>query len=484
METFKDILVFLDAPLITLGQSSVTIWNLLVAVSVLVLLGTLTAKLNRLIIYRLMSKSDIQLGVRVAVASLVRYVVLVIALIVVLQFMGIDMTSLALLFGALGVGIGFGLQNITNNFVSGLIILLERPIKVGDRIEMGGVSGDVTNISMRATTIRTNDNISMIVPNSDFITSTVINWSHTDRNVRFNFPVAVSYKEDPERVRGLLLEVARENKGVLVTPPPDVLFKEYADSAIVLNLRVWTRDYIDRPGVLKSQLYYAIFRKFREQGVEIPYPQRDVHIKDLPGGISLTAAVAEAMSEGADVINISASHPGTSTAEEAMIALAIQRGVVVVASGGNCGNWYNYLPSIAETADECPSHNALLYPAAYPGVIAVTGVDRAGKDRLRACAERRPSMASAVGLRLSTLRPASRTTIPSLICSMAACAGQRNDPGTDRESRPVPVMEAVGGDQGQPQERRDGQQDQGAAGQPAAGVGIFQDEAGDGRDRG
>lgn len=291
METFTDILAFLDVPLITLGQSSVTIWNLIVAVSVLVLLGILTAKLNRLIIYRVMSKSDIQLGVRVAVASLVRYVVLAISLIVVLQFMGIDMTSLALLFGALGVGIGFGLQNITNNFVSGLIILLERPIKVGDRIEMEGVSGDVTNISMRATTIRTNDNISMIVPNSDFITSTVINWSHTDRNVRFNFPVSVSYKEDPERVRGLLLEVARENKGVLVSPPPDVLFKEYADSAIVLNLRVWTRDYIDRPGVLKSQLYYAIFRKFREQGVEIPYPQRDVHIRDLPAG-TLTGAPA------------------------------------------------------------------------------------------------------------------------------------------------------------------------------------------------
>lgn len=284
METFKDILAFLDAPLITLGQSTVTIWNLLVAFSALILLGYLTSKLNRLIIYRLMSKSDIQLGVRVAVASLVRYVVLGIAFIVVLQFMGIDMTSLALLFGALGVGIGFGLQNITNNFVSGLIILLERPIKVGDRIEMRGVSGDVINISMRATTIRTNDNINMIVPNSDFITSTVINWSLTDRNVRFNFPVSVSYKEDPERVRGILLEVARENEGVLAFPPPDVLFNEYGDNAIVLNLRVWTRDYTDRPGVLKSQLYYAIFRKFREHGIEIPYPQRDVHIKELPGG--------------------------------------------------------------------------------------------------------------------------------------------------------------------------------------------------------
>ena len=282
METLNDILTFLSVPLFTLGKSSVTIWTLLSAAAILFLVAYLTSKLNRLIIYNLMSRSNIQIGVRVAVASLIRYVILGIAFIVVLQIVGIDVTSLALLFGALGVGIGFGLQNITNNFVSGLIILLERPIKVGDRIDMGGVSGDVINISMRATTIRTNDNISMIVPNSDFITSTVINWSHTDRNVRFNFPVSVSYREDPERVRLLLLEVARENKGVLVSPPPDVLFKEYADSAIVLNLRVWTRDYSDRPGVLKSQLYYAIFQKFREQGVEIPYPQRDVHIKEVP----------------------------------------------------------------------------------------------------------------------------------------------------------------------------------------------------------
>lgn len=285
METLKDILTFFNAPLFTLGKSSVTIWTLLSAAAILVFLAYVTSKLNRLIIYNLMSRSNIQLGIRVAVASLTRYIFLGIAFIVVLQIMGIDLTSLVLLFGALGVGIGFGLQHITNNFVSGLLIFLERPIKVGDRIEIGGVSGvsgDVTNISMRATTIRTNDNISIIVPNSNFITSTVINWSHTDRNVRFNFPVSVSYREDPAKIREILLEVVRENKGVLVNPSPDVLFKEYADSAIVLNLRIWTRDYIDRPGVLKSQLYYAIFQKFRERGVEIPYPQRDVHIKDMP----------------------------------------------------------------------------------------------------------------------------------------------------------------------------------------------------------
>jgi len=135
---------------------------------------------------------------------------------------------------------------------------------------------------MRATTIVTNDNISIIVPNSQFISSTVINWSHTDRNVRFNFPVGVSYREDPERIREILLEIALSNPGVLKDPKPDVLFSEYGDSALKFNLRVWTREYINRPGVLKSQLYYEICRRFRTEGIEIPFPQRDIHIKEMP----------------------------------------------------------------------------------------------------------------------------------------------------------------------------------------------------------
>ena len=174
----------------------------------------------------------------------------------------------------------FGLQNITNNFVSGIIILFERPIKVGDRIEVGSVSGDVVKISMRSTTILTNDNIAIIVPNSDFISSTVINWSHTDRNVRFNIPVGVSYKSDPETVRNILMEVAKNNDGVLKNPSPDVLLGDYGDSSINFTLRVWTSDYITQPLVLKSQLYYSAFKKFKEHGIEIPFPQRDIHLKN------------------------------------------------------------------------------------------------------------------------------------------------------------------------------------------------------------
>jgi small-conductance mechanosensitive channel len=221
-------------------------------------------------------------GMLQSVATLVRFGILVIGFIVIFQSAGIDLSSLSILAGALGVGIGFGLQNITNNFISGLIILFERPIKVGDRIEVGDIAGDVISINARATTIITNDNISVIVPNSEFISGTVINWSHSDRNVRFLFPVGVSYKEDPEKVKKILLEVADKNEHVLKTPPSSVMFDEFGDNSLNFYLGVWTSTHIEKPRVLKSELYFEIFKKFTEHGIEIPFPQRDLHIKTSP----------------------------------------------------------------------------------------------------------------------------------------------------------------------------------------------------------
>jgi len=283
VQTFNDFINavknVLDAP-IHLGGLQVTLWSVLYFLILLFLLFYVTAKIRKWIVYDLLSQSKIDIGIRIAVGTIIRYIVLVIGIIVFLQSAGINLSAITVLAGALGVGIGFGLQNITNNFVSGIIILFERPIKVGDRIQLGDVSGDVVNISMRSTTIVTNDNISIIVPNSDFISSKVINWSHTDRNIRFNFPIGVSYNEDPQEVKKLLLEVVAENKGVLIKPEPDVLFKGFGDSSLDFNLRVWTREYINRPNVLKSQIYYAVFEKFKEHNIEIPFPQRDLHIKN------------------------------------------------------------------------------------------------------------------------------------------------------------------------------------------------------------
>jgi small-conductance mechanosensitive channel len=275
---------FLSVPITSVGKTEITLWTICYFFFLTIILFYVTGKLRKWIVYKLLAKSKIDLGVRIATGTIIRYIILAIGLIIVLQTVGLDLSTLTILAGALGIGIGFGLQNITNNLVSGIIILFERPIKVGDRIEVSNIAGDVMRISMRSTTILTNDNISIIVPNSEFISSTVINWSHIDRNIRLNFPVDVSYQEDPQVVKKLLLEVAAENTAVLKEPKSDVLFDKFGESSLVFNLRVWTREYINRPGVLKSQLYYAIFEKFKEHGIKIPFPQRDVHFKssDVP----------------------------------------------------------------------------------------------------------------------------------------------------------------------------------------------------------
>lgn len=269
-----------NAQLFNLGNSTFTVRTLVLMVVSIVLLFLIAGLIKKVLIKRIFPRYHLDIGVSLAIATIIKYVLVILGLFIIFQTTGIDLSALGLLFGALGVGIGFGLQNITNNFISGIIILFERPIKVGDRVELDDqLAGNISEISARATTLITNDNIAVIVPNSDFINQRVINWSHHNRNVRLNFPVGVSYKEDPEAIRKVLIEVAEQNPGVLKEPRPDVLFDEYADSSLNFILRIWTSEYSDKPKVLKSQLYYEIFRKFKENNIEIPYPQRDVHIK-------------------------------------------------------------------------------------------------------------------------------------------------------------------------------------------------------------
>ena len=281
-----------NVPLIEIGTTPLTIWTIVSLIILFVLLLWLTNMFKNWVVVTLLANSRIDIGVRQAVGSIVRIGVIAIGFVVILQTVGIDLSTVTVLAGALGIGVGFGLQTITNNFVSGLILLFERPIKIGDRIEVGQVSGDVVDISARATTVITNDNIAIIIPNSEFISSKVTNWSYTTRDVRFNFPIRVSHREDPEIVRTLLLSVASDHPGVLKERKPDVLFQEFGESALHLILRVWTRDYTTRPGVLRSELNYAVCKKFREHGIEIPYPQHDIHIKD--GGLTVVSPLPSA----------------------------------------------------------------------------------------------------------------------------------------------------------------------------------------------
>ncbi|WP_186757471.1 mechanosensitive ion channel family protein [Echinicola salinicaeni] len=276
LDKFNELLEYV---VITLGESKLTVGEIIAIAFSIFLLLIVTEWIRKFIVNKVLTRYNMNIGTRQSVGTIIRYALLISGFVIIVQNSGIDLSALGILAGALGVGIGFGLQNITNNFISGLIILFEQPIKVGDRIEVADVNGDVIKISARSTMVVTNDNISIIVPNSQFIDSPVINWSHNDRNIRFNFPVGVSYKEDPQKVKTILMEVASNNEGVLNKPSPDVLFTDYGDNSINFNLRVWTSDYINRPNVLKSQLYYEIFKRFNEEGIEIPFPQRDLHLK-------------------------------------------------------------------------------------------------------------------------------------------------------------------------------------------------------------
>ena len=269
----------LNQNLFTLGESKLTVGLILTLAISFTLLFIVSEWIRKILVKKILMKRQVEIGTRESIGTIVKYIIILAGIFSILQTNGIDLSAFGVLAGAIGVGIGFGLQNITNNFISGLIILLEQPIKIGDRIEVGDVTGDVIKISGRSTTILTNDNISIIVPNSQFIDSQVINWSHNEHRVRFNFPVGVSYKEDPQKVKRILLEVSKANEGVLKFPEPDVLFDNYGDNSINFNLRVWSSEFVNKPKVLKSQLYYEIFRRFGEENVEIPFPQRDLHLK-------------------------------------------------------------------------------------------------------------------------------------------------------------------------------------------------------------
>ena len=166
---------------------------------------------------------------------------------------------------------------------------MERPIKLGDRVEVGGTNGDVVRIAGRSTWVRTNDNVAIIIPNSEFVSSRVTNWTANDRQVRFAVPVGVSYGSNPEEVREVLMEIALSHAEVLQVTPPDVRFVGFGDSSLKFELRVWTINQVQSPQKLISDFYFMIFRAFSEHGIEIPFPQRDVHLKTVPAAIPIAS---------------------------------------------------------------------------------------------------------------------------------------------------------------------------------------------------
>ncbi len=230
---------------------------------------------------RVLAQSGLTHGARDSIITISGYLIWAVGILIALNALGISTTSLTVVFGALGIGLGFGLQNIFNNFVSGLILLFERPIQVGDDIEINGIWAKVMQINVRATVVKTYDNAALIIPNSEFISNQVTNWSHKDSRLRRNINVGVAYGSDTELVRGTLLEAAANTAGVSPHPRPDVLFTDFGESTLNFRLRVWTT--INSMVVVDTALRFEIDRLFRLRGIEMAFPQRDIYIRGVRG---------------------------------------------------------------------------------------------------------------------------------------------------------------------------------------------------------
>lgn len=258
---------------------SLTLVQIFLLIALLLAVFWFSARTKTFLFNRLLVNSGLDRSLQYAISQIVSNVVLVVGIFVVLQNTGIHLEALTVFAGAVGVGIGFGLQNITSNFISGLVILAERPITIGDRVEVGGVIGQVQRIRARSTVIVTNDNIATIVPNSKFIDSPVTNWTFGDPRVRFRIPIGVAYGSDVEKVRERLIAAGSENPHTLKDPAPSVFFEGFGNSALNFELVVWSSEMSHRPRRYRSDLNFSIERNLREAGIEIPFPQRDLHIR-------------------------------------------------------------------------------------------------------------------------------------------------------------------------------------------------------------
>jgi potassium efflux system protein len=266
----------------TLGPLKLTTLNLGGAALVIFLGIQLSRVIRGVMAVRIFPRTGLDPGVQYTVTATLHYVVLIVAAMLALNILGFPLTNLALVAGALGLGIGFGLQNIVNNFISGLILLFERPIKVGDMLVIDGQWGTVREIRVRSTIFETFDRYVLIIPNSELVSNRVLNWTHYGRGVnRLNLKVGVSYEAEVREVTRLLTEVCRANPRVVADPPPQITFNAYGDSSLDFNIWVFVKTPADRVPAT-HELNSAIFETFREHGINIPFPQRDLHIKEWP----------------------------------------------------------------------------------------------------------------------------------------------------------------------------------------------------------
>lgn len=268
----------------TIGSFSITLGNIFVFI-VSIWISIIIARFVRFILEGdVLPRLNLARGVPGAISTISSYLIVGFGIVVAVMSAGIDLNSFALIAGALGVGIGFGLQNIVNNFISGLILIFERPIQIGDAVQVEELSGRVTHIGIRSSTIKTWDGAEVIVPNGNLISNKLINWTLSDQRRRIEIKVGVAYGTDVNLVMEALLECAKQNEKIIEYPAPYVLFEDFGDSSLNFELRCWATDF-ESWIEIRSEIRVAIDKAFKEKNIEIPFPQRDLHLKsgfDLP----------------------------------------------------------------------------------------------------------------------------------------------------------------------------------------------------------
>ena len=260
--------------------------SLLASVKLVLLLGLLLLLamwLSNVIERRVAQSPHLSVGVATGFAKVSKVVLLTVAILIGLNAVGIDLTALTVFGGALGVGIGFGLQRIASNFISGFILVFDRSIRPGDVISVGSKFGWVQELHARYAVVRDRDGVETLIPNENLITTEVINWSYTDPNVRLKIPVSISYGDDPEQAMAIMEEVCGEHPRVLKDPVPSCRLMEFGDNGIHLEARVWVADPEVGLGSVRSDINLGIWRRFKAAGITIPFPQRDLYIKEMPG---------------------------------------------------------------------------------------------------------------------------------------------------------------------------------------------------------
>ncbi len=263
---------------IQIGSLTISPIRIVGAIVAFIVALLLVRGIQNWMVNRLFPATNLDLGLKNSITTSVGYIGFIFATMLAFSYLGIDLSKLALVAGALSVGIGFGLQSIVNNFVSGLILLVERPIKMGDWVVVGSDQGYVQKISVRATTIETFDRATVIVPNADLISNRVKNWMYSGLLGRIIIPVGVSYDTDPDQVRDILLQVAKDSEFTASYPEPRVFFMDFGASSLDFELRCYIKN-VDSSVSARSDLRFSIFKALKAAGIEIPFPQRDVHLR-------------------------------------------------------------------------------------------------------------------------------------------------------------------------------------------------------------